>query len=83
MQKAINAWALPGAWVTREELPATFDRLHTMGFDGIELNFDPAGVIGFSTTPADMQALQEKANAAGITLTSLATGAFWDEFRPG
>ncbi len=77
MLKAINAWSLPGAWVTREALPATFRRLHTLGFEGVELNFDPTGEIGFASTAAEMQALRDEAHAAGITLTSLATGAFW------
>lgn len=77
MLKAINAWSLPGAWVAREALPATFRRLRALGFDGIELNFDPAGEIGFATTAAEMQALRDEAHAAGIVLASLATGAFW------
>lgn len=77
MLKAISVWALPPAWVSIEQFPATFYRLRALGFEGIELAFDPTGPIGFASTVEEMAHLRQAADAAGIRITSLATGAFF------
>jgi hexulose-6-phosphate isomerase len=77
MLKAINVWSLPAEWVTKEQLPATFTRVKDLGFEGLELSFDPDGPIGFASTADEMAGLRKAAGDAGIVLTSLATGAFW------
>ena len=77
MIKAINMWSLPASWATWEQLPATFGRVKAMGFEGLELSFDPEGPVGLSSTADEMATLRRAADTAGIVLTSIATGAFW------
>lgn len=77
MLKAINSWSLPAAWTTAAQLPTTFRLVKALGFEGMELSFDPDGAIGFASTPEEMASLRQAADAAGLQLTSLATGAFW------
>lgn len=77
MIKAINMWSLPGAWATWEQLPETFRRVKAMGFEGLELSFDPDGPVGMSSTADEMAVLRRAADDAGLVLTSIATGAFW------
>ncbi len=77
MLKAINTWSLPGEWSTASELPNTFKRVKALGFEALELAFDTEGPISFASTTADMTALRQAADAAGLKLVTLATGAFW------
>jgi len=77
MLKAINMWSLPTDWGTLDQLPETFRRVKELGFEGLELSFDPDGPIGFKATTEDMAALRREAQRVGLSLTSLATGAFW------
>lgn len=77
MIKAINTWSLPASWSSGEQLPETFRRVKAMGFEGIELSFDPDGPIGLQNTADEMAAIRRAADAAGLVITSLATGAFW------
>lgn len=79
MLKAINSWSLPAEWVTGEQLPETFRRVRKLGFEGFELSFDPDGVIGMRSSAEEMRALRTAADAAGLVLTSLASGAFWGQ----
>ncbi|HEX2950957.1 MAG TPA: sugar phosphate isomerase/epimerase family protein [Armatimonadota bacterium] len=58
-------------------MPETFRRVKALGFKGLELSFDPDGPIGLASTADEMHALRRAADDAGLTLTSLATGAFW------
>jgi hexulose-6-phosphate isomerase len=77
MLKAINSWSLPAEWTKADQLVDTFHRVRLLGFDGLELSFDPEGAIGFHSTVEEMRALRAAADAAGLALTSLASGAFW------
>jgi len=77
MLKAINSWSIPGEWTTFARLPETFRLVKALGFEGIELSFDPDGPIGFNSTADEMAQLRKAAKDAGLALTSLATGAFW------
>ena len=77
MLKAINSWSIPGEWTSFARLPETFRLVRKLGFEGFELSFDPDGPIGFASTVEEMTHLRQAAKDAGITLTSMATGAFW------
>ncbi|HEY3378276.1 MAG TPA: sugar phosphate isomerase/epimerase family protein [Armatimonadota bacterium] len=77
MLKAINMWSLPASWGEWAQLPQTFHWVKAKGFDGLELSFDPDGAIGMASTAEQMASLRQQADAVGLTLTSLATGAFW------
>jgi len=77
MLKAISIWSLPGAWCAAGELLATFRRVKALGFEGLELAFDPDGAIGLRSTAEEMRAVRRAADDAGLAITSLATGAFW------
>ena len=79
MLKGINSWSLPAAWSTADQLPETFRRVRQLGFEGLELSFDPHGAIGLHSSAEEMRALRAQADAAGLVLTSLASGAFWSQ----
>lgn len=79
MLKAINMWSLPVEWGTLAQLPEAFRQVKALGFEGLELSFDPEGPIGLQSTPEEMVVLRQAADDAGLLLTSLATGAFWTQ----
>ena len=47
------------------------------GFDGIELGYSLQGPVRAGVPAADLQAIRKKANDAGLELSSLAAGIFW------
>ncbi|MHB9024341.1 MAG: sugar phosphate isomerase/epimerase family protein [Armatimonadota bacterium] len=77
MLKAINMWSLPAEMGALERLPDTFRQVKQLGYDGLELAFDPQGPIGFASTTDEMARLRDAAAAAGLALPSLASGAWW------
>lgn len=76
VKKGVNQWCFPDG----TELDDLFALSRVAGFDGVELNLNKPGGVGFttSTTERDARNLRRMADSHGIELTSLSTGLLWD-----
>ena len=80
MKKSINAWTIPGSFTFEE----TFACVSKAGFDGIELNVDPAGNSAHSLTMemtgVDMASINELSMKYNLPISGIST-SMWG-FRP-
>jgi L-ribulose-5-phosphate 3-epimerase len=73
IKKGISIWAFPTDW----SLARCFSLAAQAGFDGIELAYDLKGPVHAGVPASDLQAIRQQAKDAGLELSSLATGVFW------
>lgn len=73
MKKGISVWAFPSDW----SLERIFSLAVEAGFQGIELAYDLQGNVHADSSTAGLKAIQKQAKTAGLELSSLATGVFW------
>jgi len=74
MKKGISRWAFPASL----KLEECMSRAGEAGFEGIEVALDEEGEINLESTRDDMEKVIASSRKAGVELTSLATGLFWD-----
>ncbi|MFF2091466.1 sugar phosphate isomerase/epimerase family protein [Paenibacillus sp. NPDC058174] len=74
MKKGINAWSFPADLSVRESILLAADA----GFDGIELSLNATGELSLESTEEQLREIRSIADDAGIALTSLASGLYWD-----
>ncbi len=74
MKKGVSQWAFPAAM----KLEECMQRAREAGFEGIEVALAEEGEINLESTKDDMERIAASSRKAGIGLTSLATGLFWD-----
>lgn len=74
MYTGISIWAFPSEW----SLDRIFALTREAGFDSIELAYGRTGPITESTTAEELQAIRAQAEAAGVRVSSLASGIFWE-----
>lgn len=72
MKKGISIWSFGGS--TPEE---AFAAAKQYGFDGVEVELAEEGRISLSSREADLIAVRRSAEAAGISLYSVASGLYW------
>lgn len=75
MKKAINAWSMAGSANTVREM---IDLAKKAGFEGFEPAFNMDGELSMESTDEEIIAIREYAASAGMPLTSLASGLYWD-----
>ncbi|MEY4939947.1 MAG: hypothetical protein RIQ93_1682 [Verrucomicrobiota bacterium] len=73
MKKAISTWSFPPDWTLDRQLATARDA----GFAGFEIDLTEAGPVGLKSTPAEVQAIRKKIEAAGLQVSGLATGLYW------
>ena len=73
MKKGINIWTFP----TDMKLADCFHVAKKAGFDGVEVALNENGELGLEVTEAEVKALVEQANAAGVQIAGLACGLLW------
>ncbi|GGG61703.1 sugar phosphate isomerase/epimerase family protein [Paenibacillus radicis (ex Gao et al. 2016)] len=74
LKKGINAWSFPADLSVRESILLAADA----GFDGIELSLNATGELSLESTEEQLREIRSIADDAGIALTSLASGLYWD-----
>ncbi len=77
MKKGISYWSFPGGLDGTKNVEACLREAKAAGFEGVELSFPTPGVIDYNSTQADMERILKQAEAIGIQVASLASGAFW------
>ena len=69
MQKSINLWAFP--YPGRMSLRDCFRLAKDAGFEGIELNYDLENELSPQAGPAELRAIRNLAEEAGIAISGL------------
>ncbi|MDR1599556.1 MAG: sugar phosphate isomerase/epimerase [Oscillospiraceae bacterium] len=73
MLKAINAWSLPNGLTPLEQLEAA----KAAGFEAFEPVLNLTGPLSLESARSEWVDFRDAAQSAGVTLTSLATGIYW------
>ncbi|MHA2012412.1 MAG: sugar phosphate isomerase/epimerase family protein [Candidatus Helarchaeota archaeon] len=73
-KKGINQWAFP-AQMRMENI---FKLAKRAEFDGVEVVIAKEGEINLNSTEEDIKKIVELSKSAGVEISSLATGLFWD-----
>ena len=73
MKIGINHWSFPPALPLRE----CFALARQVGCDSIELNLAAEGELSLNSTEAEAKALAQAAFEAGLGMSSLSTGLYW------
>lgn len=74
MRKGINAWTLPRPVSWAEAAP----RVRAAGFETVEPTLEVSGETAITTPEADCRQVAETIRAAGLAISSLACGLFWE-----
>ncbi|TCM91028.1 hexulose-6-phosphate isomerase [Paenibacillus sp. BK033] len=74
MKKGINIWSFPAGMSIEVSIALAKDA----GFDGIELSLNETGPLSLESTTEEVRAIRQFADNAGIELSSLASGLYWD-----
>lgn len=75
MKKGINIWSFPKA-----PLAESFRLARDAGFEGVEVALAQEGEIGLKTAEHDLLAIRKNAEDLGLSLYSVSTGLFWDNW---
>ena len=75
MKKAINLWAFP--YPQRMSLEECLRLAKRAGFDGVELNYDLESDLSPKAGPAELKAIRDMADRAGIAISGLCSFLFW------
>ena len=75
MKKGINIWSFPEA-----PLAESFRLARDAGFEGVEVALAQEGEIGLKTAEHDLLAIRKNAEDLGLSLYSVSTGLFWDNW---
>ncbi len=78
MKKSISYWTFEGGLDGAAVYADVFKRAKAAGFAAVEPALSGAGELTPETCKADCEKIAADAKAAGIELSSLATGLFWD-----
>jgi hexulose-6-phosphate isomerase len=73
MRSAINIWAFPADWAMGQILSLARDA----GFEAIELDYGPGRPLNASSTLQEARALRRQCADAGLAVSSMASGVFW------
>ena len=77
MKKSISYWAFPGGLEGTKPVAEAMRQAKAAGFEAIELACADAGVLTPRTTKKQCAAIRAEAAAAGIEISSLASGIYW------
>jgi L-ribulose-5-phosphate 3-epimerase len=74
VKKGINAWSFPGNLTIAECMKLAVKA----GFEGYEPALAETGELSLESKEADLHNIRKQAEEAGIALTSLASGLYWE-----
>lgn len=75
MIKSISFWSFPADL----KLKQIFQLAKDAGFEAIELTLEAQGEITLKTSAADLKAIRQAAEGAGLCVPTFATGLYWAE----
>ena len=75
MKKSVNLWAFP--YPQRMSLEECLRLAKRAGFDGVELNYDLESDLSPKAGPAELKAIRDMADRAGIAISGLCSFLFW------
>lgn len=75
--KSINAWSYPGGLENSLGHAEFFAKAKRDGFEAVEVCIGHEGVLNVDSSEADCRAILEAADAAGVTVASVASGTYW------
>ncbi len=78
MKKSISYWSFEGGLEATASYAKVFREAKAAGFQAIEPALSPIGELTPKTTKSECEKIAADAKKAGIELSSLATGLFWD-----
>lgn len=78
MKKSISYWSFPGGLECTAPLADCFKEAKALGYEAVEPALGGTGELTPETTKSECEAVAAAAAAAGIEMSSLATGLFWD-----
>ncbi|MHC4712370.1 MAG: sugar phosphate isomerase/epimerase family protein [Planctomycetota bacterium] len=78
MKKSISYWSFDGGLEGKAPYAKVFKQAKAAGFDAVEPALSGAGELTPETSKADCRRIASDARKAGVRLSSLATGLFWD-----
>jgi hexulose-6-phosphate isomerase len=73
MRSAINVWAFPADW----PMPRVLAMAKDAGYEAIEPDYGPKGRLTAESTDVEARALRQQCLDAGLAISSLASGVFW------
>lgn len=73
MNTSISIWSFYGNWDFAQKCKLAADA----GFQGFEVDLSEDGPVTFQTTASELANVRKTAEAAGLTLSGLATGLYW------
>jgi L-ribulose-5-phosphate 3-epimerase len=77
MKKSISYWSFPGGLEGKASLAKCFRDAKKYGFQAVEPALGDTGDVTPATTKKECEAIAADAKAAGVEMSSLATGMFW------
>ncbi len=78
MKKSISYWSFEGGLDGAKDIGQCFREAGEAGYDAVELALSAAGELTEDTTEEECGEILEKARNAGVEISSLASGLFWD-----
>ena len=73
--RQINYWTI-GGFEGQKPIRTALEEAKSFGFEGLELTYG-AGVLGPDISRADCQAIRDDAQRLGMSVTPMASGAYW------
>ena len=78
MKKCISYWSFEGGLEGEKDIGECFHEAKEAGYDAVELAVAESGELTTETREQECKEILKKAGDAGIEVSSLATGLFWD-----
>ncbi|MCD6405397.1 MAG: sugar phosphate isomerase/epimerase [Planctomycetes bacterium] len=78
MKKCISYWSFEGGLDGAAVYGEVFKEAKAAGFEAVEPALSGAGELTLATTKSECEKIAADAKAAGVELSSLATGLFWE-----
>ena len=75
--KSISYWSFPGGLEGTKPVAKAFAEAKKAGFEAVEACLSETGDVSLETTEKSAKAIIKAADAAGVRISSVATGLFW------
>ena len=79
LTKGISYWSFPGGLEGTKPVAEAFAEAKNAGFESVEVCLSETGDVSMETTEKSAKEIVGQARDAGIRISSVATGLFWDK----
>ena len=79
LTKGISYWSFPGGLEGTKPVAEAFGEAKRAGFESVEVCLSETGDVSMETTEKSAKEIVGQARDAGIRISSVATGLFWDK----